>query len=388
MADTRCVAIKSSDGERCSKKKGANITRCNAHHAIMMREGPNRTEINEINYVFKLRSKAVNTENRVAMEALGPNAWRDNRDAYVAALRLAAARHEALAEERQRQFTTVRTRQEADILRTGINPDAVQDAARLVERQRQNAEHQARIAAWQAAQADRQRRVLQPAAQAAAHAAPARGGLAGFANDRQNVHTTAAVKQTMNVVKEILKIEVPVEYRWNMKVVSKTMSEIITECYLSPASAWQMVSKYCSDETIYDLQPGVYGKVLDCVWQYIKNSSDKEDLKKILRAEMRDNIGMCAQGNLSRLTNILAGYIDAVVVEESISDKLGRALPPLMEIDDLAERLTAAARIFVEVGLPEADWAAWASGLLDDQDDDDYREMYIHDGMIQLRMFT
>jgi hypothetical protein len=192
----------------------------------------------------------------------------------------------------------------------------------------------------------------------------------------------------MDVIKEILKIEVPVEYRWNMKTVSKTMSEIISECELSPASAWQMVAKYCSDERIYDLQSGIYGKVLDCVWQYIKTSTDKEDLKKILKAEMRDNIGMCAQGNLSRLTNILAGYIECVVVVESMADKLGRLLPPLMNIDDLDERLITAARIFVQAELPEDQWEAWASGLLIDQEPEDAREMFIHDGVIDFVVFN
>jgi hypothetical protein len=361
----------------------------------MMREGPNRTELNEVTYVFKVRAKALSTESRLAIEALGPHPWRDNRDAYVATLQLATARQRQLGEQREIQYNIVRARQAADIARTGINPDAVQDAARLAERQRQRAEQDARIAenqarhaAWQAAR-DRALGVVNNQGQAVAHVAPVNGRpLAAFANDRQNVHTSGAVKQTMDVIKEILKIEVPVEYRWNMKTVSKTMSEIISECELSPASAWQMVAKYCSDERIYDLQSGIYGKVLDCVWQYIKNSSDKEDLKKILKAEMRDNIGMCAQGNLSRLTNILAGYIECVVVVESMADKLGRLLPPLMNIDDLDERLSAAARIFVQVELPEDQWEAWASGLLIDQEPEDAREMFIHDGVIDFVVFN
>ena len=126
---------------------------------------------------------------------------------------------------------------------------------------------------------------------------------------------------------------------------------------------------------------------MDSVWQYIKNSSDKDDLKKILKSEMKDNIGMCAQGNLSRLTNILAGYVDAVVVQESMTDKLGRMLPPLMEIENIPDRLIAAARIFIEVDLPEDQWGVWAEGLLSDQEDDDYRELFIRDGAIQFVVY-
>lgn len=390
MADNRCVAIKSTDGHRCSFKARTE-GRCNNHHTIKMREGPNRTELHEIGYVFNARIKRANADSRIAITALGPQPWTNNREAYTNLLREVNERQRQLQLDKRELFRTTHERQLADIARTGINPDAVQDAARAVLRQAQDAERQARIAQWQIREAARQADIARGVVQVQPRHAPAghvQAGLGAFANDRQNVHTTAAVKQTLNVIKEILKIEVPSEYRWNMTCVSKTMSEIISECGLSPASAWQMVAKYCSDETIYDLQPGIYGKVLDCVWQYIKNSPVKGELMKILKSEMKDNIGMCAQGNLSRLTNILAGYVDCVVAVESMQDKLGRLLPPLVDIEDIAERLIAAARIFVEVELPPEQWEAWASGLLIDQEPDDAREMFIHDGMIDFIVFT
>ena len=396
MADHRCVAIKSCDGVRCSKRGTIN-GRCGTHNTIVEREGPNHVELDELSYRIKNRMKTLRKQNSDEIHALGPQPWVNARPEYTRLLTLHNERERLLNVEAMEERNTIVTRQRADIARTGINPDAVQDARREQQRRERFAEAAAREAEWRA-RVDQRRQAninndrLHHIHAAAQHGAAARvvapvGGLAGFANDRQNVHTTVAVKQTMDVVKEILKIEVPIEYRWNMRNVSKTMSEIISECELSPASAWQMVSKYCSDETIYDLQPGIYGKVLDCVWQYIKNSSDKDDLKKILKSEMRDNIGMCAQGNLSRLTNILAGYVDAVVVQESMADKLGRMLPPLMEIEEIPERLIAAVRIFVELELPEDQWGVWGQGLLSDQEDDDYREMFIRDGAIQFVVF-
>lgn len=383
MADRRCIAIKSSDGQRCTKNCTVN-GRCSSHDKIRTRDGPNLTEILEIDYMHAAAMKVSHNEMAAQMTALGPEPWRNNRELYTELLRAQSQRNRQMHAENRARKDEVRARQLADIARTGINPDAVQEAARAAERERRDAEHQARIAAFRAEQARRPQHPMERAVEAIANGRP----LEAFANDRQNVHTTAAVKQTLKVVNEILKIEVPPEYRWNMTTVSKTMSEIISECELTPASAWQMVAKYCTDETIYDLQRGIYGKVLDCVWQYIKKSTDKECLMKILKTEMRDNIGMCAQGNLSRLTNILAGYVECVVVVESMTDKLGRLLPPLMEIDDIVQRLNAAARIFVENSVPEDQWAAWAGGLVFDQADDDYREMFIHDGVIDFVVFT
>jgi hypothetical protein len=71
-----------------------------------------------------------------------------------------------------------------------------------------------------------------------------------------------------------------------------------------------------------------------------------------------------------------------------MTDKLGRLLPPLMDIENIPDRLIAAVRIFVEEGLPETQWEAWGHGLLIDQELDDNREMFIHDGMIEFIVFT
>lgn len=360
------------------------------HNIIVERDGINYTELCENGYIFKRRRKLMSTEFNHQMHALGPQPWIANREAYAELQRTFHERTRQLSLDERASYNNIAVRQQAEIARTGINPDAVQDAAREAAMEARRAERLRLVQEWRARQNERANAVVEAAhrAQAQPVQRPVAAGLGAFANDRQNVHTTSAVKQTLDTIKKIRNIEVPEEYRWNRLTISKTMQEIICECDLTPASVWQMVSKYCSDEQIYDLEHGIYGKVLDCVWQYIKNSSDKGELKKILKAEMRDSIGMCAQGNLSRLTNILAGYVDYVVVDESMQDKLGRLLPPLMEIEDIPQRLIAAARIFVEVELPERDWAAWGSGLLIDQEDDDYREMFIHDGMIEFIVFT
>jgi hypothetical protein len=189
------------------------------------------------------------------------------------------------------------------------------------------------------------------------------GELRAFAGDRQNVHTTHAVKQTMDIVERILKIPVPPEYRWNMNECSKTPGEIILECKVGPTATWQMMAKYCQADNVYEMGKGIYGRVLDCVWQYIKGSEHKKDLYKILKAEMEDNIGMCAQGNLSRLANIVAGYMEGVGPQESVAEILGRLLPPLMEIEDEGERLDKAKKIMDDYHVPVDDRAAWLREL-------------------------
>ena len=187
--------------------------------------------------------------------------------------------------------------------------------------------------------------------------------LARIANDNQNVHTQLVVEQTKKNVQEILKIPVPEIYRWQTKRLSMTYKTIIMFCHLSPKSAWQFSSMYCSDATIYDLEPGIFGKVVDGVWQFISKSPDKQDLKKILTSELRDNIGMCAQGNLSRMCNVLQGYLEGIEQKESTNVILGREFPKLMEIESVSERLDKGRLILSNNNVPEDQWETWLEPL-------------------------
>jgi hypothetical protein len=187
--------------------------------------------------------------------------------------------------------------------------------------------------------------------------------LARIANDNQNVHTQLVVEQTKKNVQEILKIPVPEIYRWQTKKLSMTYKTIIMFCHLSPKSAWQFSSMYCSDATIYDLEPGIFGTVVDGVWQFISKSPDKQDLKKILTSELRDNIGMCAQGNLSRICNVLQGYLEGIEQKESTNVILGREFSKLMEIESVNERLSKGKLILFNNNIPEDQWETWLEPL-------------------------
>jgi len=198
---------------------------------------------------------------------------------------------------------------------------------------------------------------------ARAMALPNPNVLARIANDNQNVHTELIVNQTKKNVQEILKIPVPEIFKWQKNKLSMTYKQIILFCHLSPKSAWQFSAMYCSEATIYDLEPGIFGKVVDGVWQYIRSSPDKADLKKILAAELRDNVGMCAQGNLSRMCNVLQGYLEGIEQKESVSTILGREFPKLMEIENPVERESRGVAILRENAVPEGEWETWLEPL-------------------------
>lgn len=189
------------------------------------------------------------------------------------------------------------------------------------------------------------------------------GRLAQLAGDKQSVHTAEVVKQVKDNIQRILQIDVPSEYKWNLQTLSRTPGEIIADCKLTRHAGCKMLTQYCDPTSIYEIAPGIYGKVLDAVWQYITHSDDAESLKKVVKQEMEDNVGMCAQGNLSRIVNIVVGVLDGMVQKESISEILGKLFPALMEIDDSNERIQKGTQILKENNVAPELWNDWLDPL-------------------------
>lgn len=369
-----CPAVKAT-GEVCGARC-RDHPRCGTHMKTLENNGPHATAQKELGYrhraavrqLIEARNPAIEEETDVTRKERMEQDL--NHDVNV--LRLA----------HRREMDTLIREQEDEVRQTGVDPDArARQRREEVNRQRQEINR----LRWE--QRFEERRIAREAAAqeivnqirgvhavnaivdqlqniAGQQQAAPRGELQRFAADNQNVHTTVAVRQTKDMVQKLLAIPVPPEFRWNMRECSKTPGDIIMCCKLTPKGGWQMVAKYCQDENIYELGQGIYGKVLDGVWQYILRSPDKEDLCKIMKQEMEDNIGMCAQGNLTRLCNILAGYMDGIGPQESPAEVLGRKLPLLMEIENDDEKLEAAYRLFVELNIPENEWIDWAQPLV------------------------
>jgi hypothetical protein len=113
------------------------------------------------------------------------------------------------------------------------------------------------------------------------------------------------------------------------------------------------------------MEPGIYGIVLRHVWQYIKNSPNRNDLTKVLAAEMEDNVGMCAQGNLSRIINILTGYLDGLDIDtRSRNEILGDKMSELMRtITDVKVREKMAIEFLKNQKVPDEEIPIWVEPL-------------------------
>ena len=333
--------------------EGHNL-RCGTHKKTLEKVGPNQIRRDEMKYIHVKNTNEIYAQHR---QLLRDTAGVDYERTY-------RARETAIRVEKLRYQTDLNTLEIIVDQETDANNGQNADAA-YIERQRQ-AQRLRRAALderrrlmnerWNQQRQIHQQAPIQQAVQ------PAGGQLAQLAQDRQNVHTAVVVAKVKETVDKILLITVPLEYRTD---TLKTSGEIILECKLSRGAAWQMMAKYCGDDNIYEMGNGIYGRVLNSVWQYIKASPDAADLKKILAAEMEDNIGMCAQGNLSRLCNILSGYLDGINTDvKSKNEIIGEKLADLMSSELNEDQRREIGRLILdEHGIPFEEWNAWLEAL-------------------------
>ncbi len=192
---------------------------------------------------------------------------------------------------------------------------------------------------------------LPPDPAAAAVAAVRQGNQ--FINDNQNVHRKSTVDYIEKVFNELKKVPIQAD--------QKTLGEILVNCTMKAEAQVQMVRFYHAGESIYE-HPRAYKRALDSVWAFIRKHENRKELYVRIGDEMNDNIGMCAQGNLSRICNVLCGYIDgfqppvpqgtlvqnkiAAIAGDSDGDKVGRAKIALRELM-----------------VPEDQWAPWLEAL-------------------------
>ena len=193
--------------------------------------------------------------------------------------------------------------------------------------------------------------------------------LGRLANDGQNVHTTQIVNNTIKTVNAVLNIERPANYKQSLPT-KNIFCEIVSDCPLTVNSILHFTARYWIQEDIYNLGPNIYQRVTDSIWYYIKQSPDKEDLCKIFADEMHNGIGMCSQGNLSRLCNVLGGYLDTIKDQRSVNEIIGDKLSAIARDTTLSEfrRLQMAKQVFEEVGLEKEQWRVWIESLVDDTD--------------------
>jgi hypothetical protein len=172
-----------------------------------------------------------------------------------------------------------------------------------------------------------------------------------FLADSQNVHRADTVTHVNKMLALLEPIEVP--------STQKTFAEIVSACDLNPNAILKLTNHYYNPVSIYG-RNAIYPKTLDKVWAYINCHENKSELIERVKEELTDNIDTCSQGNLTRLCNILSGYLDgmsqAVAPPKSLQELMAEI--SVKEIST-EEKIQLARKILEEKRVPTVEWAAW-----------------------------
>ena len=205
-----------------------------------------------------------------------------------------------------------------------------------------------------------------PAPPAVAQAARVRapvGEMQRLANDRQNVHTSAVVKQTSAGEAKLLAVRTdgkPVGLRVLRNFANRggTM-----QGFLMVAND---VERWYSAVTCRRAGDRLYAKLLEGLWTLIEQQPEdrRTELKTRLWQEATESVGMCCEGHISRLVNVMAGFDDAFqprvsvgeVVQSKMAELAGKDLPG-------ADKVAQARAFLTELSFSAEEQAPWLEAL-------------------------
>ena len=182
--------------------------------------------------------------------------------------------------------------------------------------------------------------------------------LGKFANDKENVHTKKVVDVTLERANEMIEL-------CKKKHGSEdAFLKLISDSKLSDKAKENMSKYYYSEDGIYNLPKPTYKLVLEGLWLYIESKVLKTrlEMKERLRQELEDNVGTCAQGNLSRLANVLDFYDNKTVEYEA---PLPDIMAQISKEKNVSVRKSKALEVLKKRKIPKEEFDAWMEAIED-----------------------
>ncbi len=228
----------------------------------------------------------------------------------------------------------------------------LQAAAALLARQA--AEAAARRAEFE--RADRERPVV-------FHRDPEGGiDLRAFAADAQSVHRSSVQNTTQRIIQQLMTRPVPADQETVFEINVDFNNPVIVG-WRNEAYKLTTINMFTDEYFSLEAFSVKYGDVVDRVWAFIRGHAERVELTVRLAQEISEGVGMCANGKMARLVNVLQGY-DETLEAEPPREAFQSAIAALMK-RPLAERERRARELFVEYRIPAEEHDVWLEPLLD-----------------------
>lgn len=188
--------------------------------------------------------------------------------------------------------------------------------------------------------------------------------LAGIARDRQNVHTRPVSEQTNRGLQVLL--DVRHSHTGTMRCPEWFASKWLLRSY----GSWSSVSKVVNDMQGWYAQSScrapndwLYRNALDGLYLKIRSVPSDEtkiELYKRTFEECLESAGLCCDGHITRLCNVLVGFDEAFVPPVPFAEILQSKMAAIAASEaSTDEKIHQATAFFNEHNVPDGERAAW-----------------------------
>ena len=193
---------------------------------------------------------------------------------------------------------------------------------------------------------------------------PDANDIGALARDVQNTHTAVVAQQTNAGVEKLLAQHVPADQQTMMEIWHMWTST--SQQKHNPRGALQLFTDMLSWYETRDCKSHgdyLYKRLIDGLWALVQQTPDPElrqELRCRVAQEVIESKGMCCEGHVSRLVNVMVGFDDAFNPPVATGEVLQNRMAAIAAKDLDTEIKQAEARsVFAELGIPEAEQAAW-----------------------------
>lgn len=191
---------------------------------------------------------------------------------------------------------------------------------------------------------------------------PPRRELEVLATDNQNVHTRPVTEQTNKATEKLLGIKVP-ETQETQKTLTLVWLGGLHISYYRYLQVANDMHKWFNTKDCRAVNDNLYRRLLRGLVALIVSEKDEERKGEMYRRcweECFESVGMCCEGHISRLCNVLVGFDEAFQPPVPFGEILQNKMAAIAGLDiPEEEKRKQANAFFDEHRVAEADRVAW-----------------------------
>lgn len=198
--------------------------------------------------------------------------------------------------------------------------------------------------------------------------APRPAGLARLAQDAQNVHTRVVTEQTNKATEKLLAVKVPESQQTEKTLALVWLNEVGGKIsYVQFLRVSADINRWFNTKDCRVAGDYLYRLLLRGLVGLISSEKDDERRSEMYRRcweECNEAVGMCCEGHISRLCNVLVGFDEAFQSPVPFGEILQQKMAAISAMDlSEEEKRKLANAFFDEHKTPAEERSAWLDGF-------------------------